>query len=64
MSDADTEWWREVRFDRDGLIPAVVQERGSGRVLMVACMNRESLALTITTGFTHFWSRSRSFARR
>ncbi len=59
MSDADTEWWREVRFDRDGLIPAVVQERGSGRVLMVACMNRESLALTIKTGFTHFWSRSR-----
>ncbi len=59
MSDADTEWWREVRFDRAGLIPAVVQERGSGRVLMVACMNRESLALTITTGFTHFWSRSR-----
>lgn len=59
MSDVDTEGWREVRFDRAGLIPAVVQERGSGRVLMVACMNRESLALTITTGFTHFWSRSR-----
>ena len=59
MSDVNAAWWREVRFDRAGLIPAVVQERGSGRVLMVACMNRESLALTIETGFTHFWSRSR-----
>jgi phosphoribosyl-ATP pyrophosphohydrolase/phosphoribosyl-AMP cyclohydrolase len=51
--------WREARFDAAGLIPAVVQERGSGRVLMLAYMNRESLALTLKTGFTHFFSRSR-----
>jgi phosphoribosyl-ATP pyrophosphohydrolase/phosphoribosyl-AMP cyclohydrolase len=41
------------------LIPAVIQERDSGRVLMVAFMSRESLDLTLNTGFTHFWSRSR-----
>ncbi|MBI3606676.1 MAG: bifunctional phosphoribosyl-AMP cyclohydrolase/phosphoribosyl-ATP diphosphatase HisIE [Nitrospirae bacterium] len=55
----DVAWWRELRFDRAGLISAVIQERDSGRVLMVAYMNRESLDLTLKTGFTHFWSRSR-----
>ncbi len=55
----DAAWWRELRFDRAGLIPAVIQERDSGRVLMVAYMNRDSLTLTLNTGFTHFWSRSR-----
>lgn len=54
-----SELWRQMRFDEAGLVPAVVQERGSGRVLMVAYMNRESLALTLKTGFTHFFSRSR-----
>ncbi len=51
--------WREVRFDAAGLVPAVVQESGSGRVLMLAYMNRESLARTLKTGYTHFFSRSR-----
>jgi phosphoribosyl-ATP pyrophosphohydrolase/phosphoribosyl-AMP cyclohydrolase len=51
--------WKSVRFDVAGLIPAVVQERGSGRVLMLAYMNRESLERTLKTGFTHFFSRSR-----
>jgi phosphoribosyl-ATP pyrophosphohydrolase/phosphoribosyl-AMP cyclohydrolase len=51
--------WRAIRFDAAGLIPAVVQERGSGRVLMLAYMNRESLERTLKTGFTHFFSRSR-----
>lgn len=50
---------RGVRFDAAGLVPAIVQEQGSGRVLMLAYMNRESLALTVKTGFTHFFSRSR-----
>lgn len=49
----------ELRFDERGLIPAVVQERDTGEVLMVAYMNRESLAKTIETGFTWFYSRSR-----
>lgn len=47
------------KFDGDGLIPAVVQDHGDGRVLMVAYMNRESLAKTFETGEAVFWSRSR-----
>ena len=50
---------QEVKFDHDGLIPAVVQDSESGEVLMLAYMNRESLQKTIETGQTHFWSRSR-----
>lgn len=49
----------ELKFDAQGLIPAVVQEAEWGTVLMVAYMNRESLRLTLETGETHFWSRSR-----
>lgn len=49
-----------VRFDADGLVPAVVQDHRSGRVLTVAYMNRESLRRTIDTGQTWFWSRSRA----
>ncbi|NLN27231.1 MAG: bifunctional phosphoribosyl-AMP cyclohydrolase/phosphoribosyl-ATP diphosphatase HisIE [Firmicutes bacterium] len=48
-----------LRFDAQGLIPAVVQERSTGEVLMVAYMNRESLEKTLATGFTWFYSRSR-----
>ena len=48
-----------VRFDERGLVPAVVQQAGSGEVLMVAWMNAESLSLTLRTGTTWFWSRSR-----
>lgn len=50
---------KAVRFDAAGLVPAIVQERASGRVLMLAYMNREALALTLKTGSTHFYSRSR-----
>jgi phosphoribosyl-AMP cyclohydrolase / phosphoribosyl-ATP pyrophosphohydrolase len=50
---------QEVKFDREGLVPAVVQDATSGEVLMMAYMNRESLSKTIETGQTHFWSRSR-----
>jgi phosphoribosyl-ATP pyrophosphohydrolase/phosphoribosyl-AMP cyclohydrolase len=48
-----------LRFDPDGLIPAVVQEAETGECLMVAWMNREAIDKTLTTGLTHFWSRSR-----
>ncbi len=48
-----------VRFDRDGLIPGIVQDTRTGRVLMVAYLNEESLGLTRETGEVHFWSRSR-----
>ena len=48
-----------VKFDDRGLVPAVVQQADTGEVLMVAWMNEESLGLTIKTGTTWFWSRSR-----
>ncbi len=48
-----------LSFDKDGLIPAVVQDSRSGKVLMVAYMNRESIQKTMETGETHFWSRTR-----
>jgi len=48
-----------VRFDGRGLVPAIVQDAGSGEVLMMAYMNRESLKVTLETGETWFWSRSR-----
>ena len=49
----------ELKYDAQGLIPAVVQDIESGKVLMVAWMNAESLRLTVETGEAHFWSRSR-----
>lgn len=50
----------ELRFDAQGLIPAVVQEADTGDVLMVAWMDRAAVSATLQTGFTHFWSRSRA----
>lgn len=49
----------ELAFDERGLIPAVVQQCDTGEVLMVAWMSAESLRLTLETGTTWFWSRSR-----
>ncbi|MEW8958134.1 MAG: phosphoribosyl-AMP cyclohydrolase [Moorella sp. (in: firmicutes)] len=49
----------ELRFNEDGLIPAVIQDVESGQVLMLAYMNREALARTLATGETWFYSRSR-----
>ena len=48
-----------LRFNDQGLIPAIVQQEGTGEVLMMAWMNAESLALTFETGTTWFWSRAR-----
>ena len=48
-----------VVYNSDGLVPAIVQEEGTGRVLMMAWMNADSLAKTLETGRTWFWSRSR-----
>ena len=47
-------------FKKAVLIPAVVQEKSTGEVLMLAYMNKESLSKTLETGYTWFWSRSRS----
>ena len=49
----------ERLFEKSELVPTVVQEKGSGKVLMLAYMNRESLQKTLETGYTWFFSRSR-----
>lgn len=49
----------DLKFDDNGLIPAVVQEWKTGEVLMVAYMNQASLKRTVETGLTWYWSRSR-----
>lgn len=49
-----------VKFDEQGLVPAIVQDARTREVLMLAYMNRDSLARTIETGETWFWSRSRN----
>ncbi len=48
-----------ARFDADGLIPCIAQQHDSGEVLMMAWMNRDSLAETLATGRVTYWSRSR-----
>lgn len=49
----------DLRFDDRGLVAAIVQDALTGRVLMLGWMNDEALQLTRSTGFVHFWSRSR-----
>ena len=60
MSSKDTpSWLDEVQWDDKGLVPAIAQETGTGKILMVAWMNREALAETAATGRAVYWSRSR-----
>ena len=49
----------KLKFNADGLIPAIIQDAANGEVLMLAWMNRASLEQTLATGQTWFWSRSR-----
>ncbi|NWF99206.1 MAG: phosphoribosyl-AMP cyclohydrolase [Nitrospirae bacterium] len=49
----------ELKYDEKGLIPAIIQDVKTGEVLMMAYMNEKSLQMTVETGYTHFWSRSR-----
>jgi len=49
----------ELKYDEKGLIPAIIQDFDNGDVLMLAYMDRKALEMTLETGFTHFWSRSR-----
>ena len=53
-------WLDQVNWSADGLVPAITQEVGSGRVLTLAWMNREALLKTVETGEAHYWSRSRA----
>jgi len=48
-----------LKFDKSGLIPAIIQDYKTGEVLMVAYMNKTSLKRTVSSGKTCFWSRSR-----
>jgi phosphoribosyl-AMP cyclohydrolase/phosphoribosyl-ATP pyrophosphohydrolase/phosphoribosyl-AMP cyclohydrolase len=57
--DATPEQLQAVKFDGSGLVPAIVQDHRSGKVLMMAYMNAETLAETLDSGRTVFWSRSR-----
>ena len=56
MSDA---WLDEIKWTDDGLVPAIAQDANTGKVMMFAWMNRDSLAETVATGFAVYWSRSR-----
>lgn len=49
----------ELKFDQNGLIPAIVTDAADGKVLTLAYMNRQSLAISMAEGRTCFWSRSR-----
>jgi phosphoribosyl-AMP cyclohydrolase len=53
------EWLDAVRWNADGLVPAIAQEADTGAVLTLAWMNREALQRTFATGRVHYWSRSR-----
>lgn len=52
-------WLDQIKWTHDGLVPAIAQDAASGRVLMFAWMNRESLALTVEKGEAVYYSRSR-----
>jgi len=52
-------WLRDINWSDDGLIPVIAQDAESGKVLMVAWMNREALRLTVEKGEAIYWSRSR-----
>ena len=53
-------WLDEIRWTADGLVPVIAQEASTGKILMFAWMNRESLQLTAEEGYACYWSRSRN----
>ena len=57
--DVTDEQLAQVSYNSDGLVPAIVQDHATGRVLMMAWMSAETLRLTLAEGRTVFWSRSR-----
>lgn len=54
-----TDLFQTLKFNDQGLIPAIAQQYDSGEVLMMAWMNREAIDLTLSEGIAHYWSRSR-----
>ncbi|MEI6270474.1 MAG: phosphoribosyl-AMP cyclohydrolase [Methylococcaceae bacterium] len=53
-------WLDDIRWTEDGLCPVIAQQADTGKILMFAWMNRESLALTVAEGYAVYWSRSRN----
>jgi len=53
------DWLEQVKWDQNGLVPAIAQELSTNAVLTLAWMNRESLEKTVASGEAHYWSRSR-----
>ncbi len=53
-------WLDEIRWSPEGLVPAIAQDMKTGKILMLAWMNREALALTAQEGRAVYWSRSRN----
>jgi phosphoribosyl-AMP cyclohydrolase len=53
------DWLDSVKWNRDGLVPAIAQDATSGQVLMLAWMNRDALRATLDSGNAVYWSRSR-----
>src|SRR4030081_3710880 len=58
MISSSVSFLEHLKFNPEGLVPAIIQEQATGRVLMMAWMNRDSLQKTLDTGRTHFWSRT------
>ena len=54
-----SDWLNQIKWTDDGLVPVIAQDAATGKVLMFAWMNRESLALTAAEGRAVYWSRSR-----
>ncbi|PPD34539.1 MAG: phosphoribosyl-AMP cyclohydrolase [Methylomonas sp.] len=52
-------WLDDIQWTEDGLVPVIAQQHNTGRVVMFAWMNRESLQLTVAEGYATYWSRSR-----
>ncbi|HEY3911980.1 MAG TPA: phosphoribosyl-AMP cyclohydrolase [Stellaceae bacterium] len=60
MSEAIERALGEIRFDRDGLVPAMAQQYDTGEILMLAWMNRDAVRATLSEGRACYWSRSRA----
>ena len=60
MADEKTNWLSDINYDSNGLIPAIAQDAGDNRILMMAWMNDEALRETVKTGKAVYWSRSRN----
>ncbi|WP_455366213.1 phosphoribosyl-AMP cyclohydrolase [Kaarinaea lacus] len=59
MSESNFKWLDDIKWTDDGLVPVIAQDDASGKVMMFAWMNRESLQLTVEEGRAIYWSRSR-----